>query len=131
AMVRHRAQDSVVSDYQARIRYRLSAAMGRGRWAEVPVTAGAEGGGLVRWALAYDLRMEDVGGVFQPRIPDWVFSSVFYRPWFVPRGVGDSVRIFSDNFPATGALHPLAPTGPDWYSYALRDSVTVATPRGD
>src|SRR4029079_1727842 len=52
-------------------------------------------------------------------------------PWFVPRGVGDSVRIFSDNFPATGALHPLAANGPDWYRYALRDSLTVATPKGE
>jgi hypothetical protein len=131
AMVRHRAQDSVVSDYQARIRYRLSAAMGRGRWAQVPVTAVEEQEALIRWALPNDLRIDVVGRRFQTRNPDWVFSSVFYRPWFVPRGVGDSVRIFSDNFPATGALHPLAPTGPDWYSYALRDSITVATPRGE
>ena len=46
-------------------------------------------------------------------------SSVWDRPWFVPRSVDDSVRIFSDEFPATGALHPLAPTGPEWYRYTL------------
>ena len=130
AMARHRTQDSAVTDYQARIRYRLSATMGRGRWTQLPVTAVEEQEALVRWTLPNDLRIDVVGRRFQSRDPDWDFSSVFYRPWFVPRGVGDSVRIFSDNFPATGALHPLAASGPDWYRYALRDSLTVATPGG-
>ena len=130
AMARHRAQDSAVTDYRARIRYRLSASIGRRRWAQIPVTAVEEQEALVEWQLPNDLRVDVVGRRFRTRNPDWDFSSVFYRPWFVPRGVGDSVRLFSDNFPATGALHPLASTGPDWYSYALRDSVTVATPGG-
>jgi hypothetical protein len=130
AMARHRAQDSAVTDYRARIRYRLSASIGRRRWAQIPVTAVEEQEALVAWQLPNDLRIDVVGRRFRTRDPDWDFSSVFYRPWFVPRGVGDSVRIFSDNFPATGALHPLASTGPDWYRYALRDSVTVAAPGG-
>jgi hypothetical protein len=57
-------------------------------------------------------------------------SSVWDRPWFVPRGVDDSVRIFSNEFPATGALHPLAATGPAWYRYSLTSGLTVTTARG-
>jgi hypothetical protein len=131
AMARHRAQDSAVTDYRARIRYRLSASIGRRRWAQIPVTAVEEQEALVEWQRPNDLRVDVIGRRFRTRDPEWDFSSVFYRPWFVPRGVGDSVRLFSDNFPATGALHPLASTGPEWYGYALRDSVTVATPGGE
>jgi hypothetical protein len=130
AMARHRAQDSAVTDYRARLRYRLSASVGRRRWAEIPVTAVEEQEALVAWQLPNDLRVDVIGRRFRTRDPEWDFSSVFYRPWFVPRGIGDSVRLFSDNFPATGALHPLAATGPDWYGYALRDSLAVATPEG-
>jgi hypothetical protein len=131
AMARHRAQTDAVTDYRARIRYRLSATIGRRRWAQLPVTAVEEQEALVQWGLPNDLRIDVVGRRFRTRDPKWDLSSVFYRPWFVPRGVGDSVRIFSDNFPATGALHPLAGSGPEWYRYALQDSLTVATPRGD
>jgi hypothetical protein len=53
-------------------------------------------------------------------------SSVWDRPWFVPRSVDDSVRIFSDEFPATGALHPLAANGPEWYRYSLAGDLSVA-----
>ena len=131
AMARHVVQDSAVTDYRARIRYRLSATIGRRRWAQIPVTAVEEQEASVEWALPNDLRIDVIGRRFRTRDPEWDFSSVFYRPWFVPRGVGDSVRIFSDNFPATGVLHPLAASGPEWYRYALQDSLTVATPRGD
>ena len=131
AILRHRSQDSAVTDYRAHIRYRLSASIGRRRWAQIPVTAVEEQEALVEWQRPNDLRIDVVGRRFRTRDPDWDLSSVFYRPWFAPRGVGDSVRIFSDNFPATGALHPLASAGPEWYRYALRDSVTVATERGE
>jgi Haemolysin secretion/activation protein ShlB/FhaC/HecB len=131
AMVRHRALDTAVTDYRARIHYQLTASIGRRRWAQIPVTAVEEQEAAIQWELPNDLRIDVLGRRFQSRDPNLDFSSVFYRPWFVPRGLGDSVRIFSDNFPATGVLHPLAAAGPDWYRYALRDSVTVATPRGD
>ncbi|HTC25241.1 MAG TPA: ShlB/FhaC/HecB family hemolysin secretion/activation protein [Gemmatimonadales bacterium] len=130
-MARHRAQDTAVVDYRARLRYRLSVSLGRRRWAQIPVTAIEEQEALVAWQRPNDLRVDVIGRRFRTRDPDWDFSSVFYRPWFVPRGIGDSVRFFSDRFPATAALHPLAATGPDWYRYALRDSITVATPGGE
>jgi hypothetical protein len=55
---------------------------------------------------------------------------VWDRPWFVPRGVDDSVRIFSNEFPATGALHPLASSGPAWYRYAVTGELTVTPAHG-
>ena len=73
--------------------------------------------------------MDVVGRRFRARDAAWDFASVFDRPWFVPRGVDDSLRIFSDRFPKTGALHPLAAGGPGWYRYALVDSLSV-TPAG-
>ncbi|HEU4647530.1 MAG TPA: hypothetical protein VFS33_00625 [Gemmatimonadales bacterium] len=130
AMARFREQDTLVSDYVARIRYRLSASLGRRRWAQIPVRAVEELAATVQWRRPNDLRVEVIGRRFARRDPNWDFSSVFDHPWFVPRGVGDSVRIVSDEFPATGALHPLAAAGPEWYRYALRDSVQVTPPRG-
>jgi hemolysin secretion/activation protein ShlB/FhaC/HecB len=44
--------------------------------------------------------------------------------------VDDSVRIFSNEFPATGALHPLASSGPSWYRYVMTGDLTVTPARG-
>jgi hypothetical protein len=44
--------------------------------------------------------------------------------------VDDSVRIFSNDFPATGALHPLASSGPAWYRYAVTGELTLTPARG-
>ncbi len=129
AMARHQSRATGVTDYRARIRYRLSAALGRRRWARLPATAVEEQEALVAWRRPNDLRVDVVGRRFRTRDSSWDFSSVFDRPWFVPNEVDDSLRIFSDRFPRTGALHPLAAGGPAWYRYALVDSVSV-TPAG-
>ena len=42
-----------------------------------------------------------------------------------PAAVDDSVRIFSNDFPATGALHPLASAGPDVVSLRATGGLTV------
>jgi hypothetical protein len=131
AMARHRAGDADVADYRARIRYRLSAAVGRRRWTRLPAGAVEEQEARIAWHRPNDLRVDIVGRRFRARDAAWDFSSVFDRPWFVPRGVDDSVRIFSDRFPKTGALHPLATAGPEWYRYTLVDSVTVAPAGGE
>ena len=95
-----------------RIRYRLSVGVGRRRWAEVPASAVEEQVADVQWQQPNDLRVDVVGRRFRTRSRTLQLSSVWDRPWFVPRGVDDSVRIFSNDFPATGALHPLAQRGP-------------------
>ena len=128
AAARHAAQDSAVSDYRARIRYRLSISLGRRRWARAPVAAVEEQEALVAWQLPNDLRVDVVGRRYRSRNPELTASSVFDRPWFVPRSVGDSVRIFSNEFPATGALHPLARGAESAYHYDLVDSLNVSVP---
>jgi hypothetical protein len=129
-MARRQAGDTLVSDYRARIHYRLTVGTGRRRWARVPVSAVEEQVADVQWQRPNDLRVGVVGRRFRSRSEALRLSSVWDRPWFVPRGVDDSVRIFSDEFPASGALHPLAATGPRWYSYALTSGLTVTPARG-
>ena len=124
-IARHRAQDSAVVDYQARIRYRLTASLGRRRWGRFPIGTVEEQDATVAWHLPNDLRVDVVGRRTKTRSGVPPLSSVFDRPWFVPRSVGDSVRIFSNDFPATGALHPLAADGPAWYHYDLTDSLSA------
>jgi len=129
AMARRRLSDATVSDYQATIRYRLSVAVGRRLWSKVPPSAVEEQVARVQWQQPNDLRVDVIGRRFRSRNGAIQLSSVWDRPWFVPREVDDSVRIFSNDFPATGALHPLAQTGPEWYRYALTGDLTV-TPAG-
>src|SRR5262245_28205361 len=125
AMARRRHVVSSVLDYYARIRYRLTVGMGRRRWADVPTAAVEEQVADVQWQRPNDLRVDVVGRRFRSRAEWMELSSVWDRPWFVPRGVDDSVRIFSNDFPAHGALHPLASSGPEWYRYTLATSLAV------
>ena len=131
AMSRRRAGDSAVSDYRARIHYRLTVGVGRRRWAQVPASSVEEQVADVQWQRPNDLRVDVVGRRSRSRTEALELSSVWDRPWFVPRSVDDSVRIFSDEFPATGALHPLAPSGPEWYRYALTSGLSVTPGSGN
>lgn len=128
-MARRREADSAVSDYRARIHYRLTVGLGRRRWARVPTTAVEEQVAAVQWQRPNDLRVDVMGRRARSR-SDLRLSSVWDRPWFVPRAVDDSVRIFSDEFPATGALHPLATGAPEWYRYELAGGLSVTPGRG-
>jgi hypothetical protein len=128
AMVRHRTQDSLVNDYRATIRYRMSFALGRRRWSRAMTMAAEEQHGIVHWQRPNDLRLDIVGRRSISRREELNISSDFSRPWFVPRGLGDSVRFFGNDFPERAALHPLAQDGPDWYRYELEDSVSFANP---
>ena len=84
----------------------------------------------MQWQQPNDLRVDVIGRRFETRNRTLQLSSVWDRPWFVPRGVDDSVRIFSNDFPATGALHPLASSGPAWYRYTMTGDLTVTPARG-
>ncbi|MGE5926010.1 MAG: ShlB/FhaC/HecB family hemolysin secretion/activation protein, partial [Gemmatimonadota bacterium] len=95
---------------------------------EAEMAAVEEQEALVAWQLPNDLRVDVVGRRYRSRNPELTASSVFDRPWFVPRSVGDSVRIFSNEFPATGALHPLARGAESAYHYDLLDSLNVSVP---
>ncbi|HEX5634780.1 MAG TPA: hypothetical protein VFX50_16165, partial [Gemmatimonadales bacterium] len=130
AMARQRAADSAVTDYQAMIRYRLTVSLGRRRWGRSAPAAVEEQDARVQWKAPNDVRVDVVGRRSQARSKSLTLESVWDRPWFVPRGLGDSVRIFSDEFPAIAPLHPLAPSGPDFYRYELVDSLALTTPDG-
>ena len=56
----------------------------------------------VQWQQPNDLRIDVIGRRFRARQRDLELSSVWDRPWFVPRGVDDSVRIFSRRVPGHG-----------------------------
>ena len=129
-MARRRTSDSAVAAYQATIRYRLSVAVGRSVWSRAPATAVEEQVARVQWQQPNDLRVDVLGRRFRSRRRDLELSSIWARPWFVPRGVDDSVRIFSSRFPATGALHPLASAGPEWYRYTITGDLTVTPANG-
>ena len=128
AAERHAARDSAVADYRARIRYRLSVALGKRRWARPATAAVEEQDAIVAWQRPNDLRVDVIGRRFRSRSERLQLSSTFDRPWFVPRGLGDSIRIFSDEFPATGALHPLGAGSEHAYHYDLVDSVALQVP---
>lgn len=130
AMVRHAAGDSLVSDYRAKFRYRLTFGLGRRRWAEVPNAAAEEQEGTVQWAAPNDLRVEVLGRRERARSSNLRLNSGFDEPWFIPRSLGDSVRVFGNEIPGRAAIHPLSPGGPEWYQYRLVDSVRVYTPDG-
>jgi hypothetical protein len=129
AIARRRATDSTVSDYQATIRYRLTVSRSRRRWARVPPIAVEEQVASVQWQLPNDLRVGVLGrrGRSESAVQ---LSRAFRRPWFAPREPGDSLRIFSDQFPATGALHPLSEHGPDWYRYVSTGDLKVSSAAG-
>ncbi len=130
ATERHHAQDTTVADYRASIRYRLSFSLGRRRWGNIPTAAVEEQQGTVAWQRPNDLRVDIAGRRQRSRWDDVRMNSTFDQPWFVPRQLGDSVRIFGNDFPEQAAIHPLASDGPAWYRYAMGDQVTISTPRG-
>ncbi|HXI21982.1 MAG TPA: hypothetical protein VNH46_12890, partial [Gemmatimonadales bacterium] len=130
AIARHGAEDSTVRDYQAGFRYRLSFGLGRRRWARVPNASVEEQEGRIQWQRPNDLRVEILGRRARARSADLKLSSSFDRPWFVPRALPDSVRIFGNEIPRQPAVHPLAAAGPAWYRYRLVDSVHVSMPDG-
>ena len=130
AQARHQAADSAVRDYQARIHYRLSFGLGRRRWAIVPPASVEEQEGRVHWSAPNNLRVDIDGRRSEARSRNLELNSIFDKPWFVPRGLGDSVRVFGSDFPAQASLHPLAADGPEWYHYALVDSLRVTTQDG-
>lgn len=130
AQARHAADDTTVSEYTARLRYRVSFSLGKRKWARMPTYAVEEQEGSVHWQAPNDLRLDILGRRTASRSKDITLSSDFSRPWFVPRGLGDSVRIFGNDFPTRAALHPLAADGPEWYRYTLTDSIALTTPRG-
>ena len=129
-MARQRTQDSAVTDYTASLRYRLTVSMGRRRWGRSAPSAVEEQEARVTWAAPNNLLVDIVGRREQSDNDEIKLHSIWDRPWFVARGLTDSIRLFSDDFPAIAPLHPLAAEGPRWYHYELIDSLRVTLPDG-
>jgi hypothetical protein len=129
-ILRHGTEDQAVRDYAAKFRYRLSFGVGRRRWAQVPNSAVEEQQGRVQWSAPIDLRVDILGRRASSSSRELKLSSSFDRPWFIPRSLTDSIRVFGNEIPPRAALHPLAASGPDWYHYRLTDSVQLTTPTG-
>lgn len=154
ARVRHIRQDSLVRDYQATVRTRLDATAGRGRFARLTTLLAHESVAEVTWRAPNDLMVRVIGarvrapliGMLQGLGEDFGMKEaaefdeeaareveaelrqelVMDRPWFIPRALGDSIRLMG--VPDHAALHPLADGATAYYRFALTDSVTLILP---
>ncbi|HXY67852.1 MAG TPA: hypothetical protein VEH62_00285 [Gemmatimonadales bacterium] len=129
ARARHREQDSAVHDYSARLLSRLDANFGRGGFARLVPLAVQEQESQLQWQAPNDLRIVEVGERSKTIFPSATMDARWTRPWFVPRFLGDSIRLLSDQgFPERAAVHPLAPGADAFYAYAIVDSLQIALP---
>jgi hypothetical protein len=137
ARQRHQHQDSLVRDYRALVTTRFDASAGASRFARMAPLLAHESVARASWRHPNDLRVEVLGARTTSQLARYlprdaevrdaeVRVSFADRPWFVPRALGDSVRLLG--VPETAALHPLAPDGESFYDYAIVDSVTMVLP---
>jgi hypothetical protein len=137
ARARHLRQDSLVRDYRALITTRFDASAGASRFARLAPLLAHETVARASWRHPNDLKVEVLGARtksqlerYLPRDADVrdrdVHVSFGDRPWFVPRALGDSIRLLG--VPETAALHPLAPGAEAIYDYAIVDSVSMFLP---
>ena len=137
ARARHLRQDSLVRDYQALVTTRFDASAGASRFARMSPLLAHETVARASWRHPNDLKVEVLGARtksqlerFLPRDAEVRDSEVEVsfanRPWFVPRALGDSIRLLG--VPETAALHPLAPGAESFYDYAIVDSVSMLLP---
>jgi len=129
ARVRHREQDSAVHDYSATVATRLDANFGRGGFARLVPLAVQEQEAVLHWQAPNDLRIEAVGERSRTVFRNATMDVGWTRPWFVPRFLGDSIRLLSDRgFPERAAIHPLAAGADAYYTYAIEDSLQLYLP---
>ena len=125
ARARHAQQDTLVTDYSATVRTQLRFAVGRSRFGRAIPLFADEQVAQLEWSRPNDVRLTFTGHRYRALSQGVEAEMGLNRPWFVPRGLGDSVRLMSDDFPERAALHPLAADGDAFYTYALDDSLTV------
>ena len=126
AMARHLEQDSTVRDYTAKLRYRVSFGFARRKWGDPLPVAVEEQDAMISWQRPNDLRVDMLGRRSVSQLQGIDLASTFSHPWFVPRTLGDSLRIFGANqTPSRAAPHPLARGADRFYRYAAGDSVII------
>lgn len=129
ARERHRQQDAAVRDYRATLRTRLDVSVGRGRFSRILPVGMQEQEAELHWQAPNDLRIVALGRRSRSAYPNIEVGVSWTRPWFVPRFLGDSIRLLgSRGFPRRAAVHPLAAGAQDLYQYAITDSMELALP---
>lgn len=128
ARERHAYQDRLVRDYRAVVRTRIDAALSRSRFARLRPLVAHETAARLTWAQPNDLKIDVTGRRGRSIFANAEVNASFERPWFIPRSLGDSIRLVDDELPETAALHPLAPGSESFYRYAIVDSVTLRIP---
>ena len=146
ARVRHIRQDSVVRDYQATVHTRMDVTAGRSRFARQTALVAHETVARVAWRSPNDLKVRIQGARsaapilgmmvgISPELDEELDEDVrgelrqevwFDRPWFIPRSLGDSIRLMG--VPDRAALHPLAAGATSHYRFAITDSVALSVP---
>jgi hypothetical protein len=129
ARERHRQQDVAVHDYRAELLSRLDANVGRGGFARILPLAVVEQESELQWQAPNDLKVITLGQRSRTAFRGADMDVGWTHPWFVPRFLGDSIRLLSDQgFPERAAIHPLAAGADAYYSYAIVDSLLLALP---
>jgi hypothetical protein len=142
ARVRHIRQDSLVRDYRAIVETRAEARAGRSRFAGLNTLLAHESRSRVTWRSPNDLKVEVLGARsrapiirmlrgfgadVREQVEDELRQDLVpERPWFIPRSLGDSIRVMG--VPETAVLHPLADDALDYYRFAITDSVELVLP---
>ena len=145
ARVRHIRQDSLVKDYSALVETRVDAAGGRSRFARLTTLMVRETVARITWRAPNDLKVDALGARAVAPIfrivagmgggaaeemeegeREFAEDAMFDRPWFIPRALGDSVRLMG--LPDRAALHPLATRATDHYRFEITDSVQISVP---
>jgi len=141
ARVRHIAQDTLVQNYRAMVRTRMDASAGRSRFARQTALFAHESAAEVSWQAPNDLRvkvlgtrahlpliriLQGLGGDAEAEAEDELRRELVWdRPWFIPRALGDSIRLMG--LPEHAALHPMADGATEFYRYAVTDSLQLIT----
>ncbi len=129
ARERHRQQDASVHDYRATLVTRTDASFGRGAFARFLPIAVDEQKSELSWQAPNDVKVVTVGRRFRTAFRNVDVDARWNRPWFVPRFLGDSIRLLSEeDFPERAAVHPLAAGADQFYRYAIDDSMTLVLP---
>ncbi len=128
AQGRHAYLDSLIRDYSATVLTRIDVGFGRSRFARVPPIMAHETAANITWSLPNNLKVDVLGERAASPFPNADIEAEFDRPWFIPRSLGDSIRMVDDEIPTTAALHPLAPGAEQFYRYAITDSLTMVLP---
>jgi len=128
ARERHRQQDAAVQNYEAVVRTRVDANFARGRFARLIPMVAVEQTTQLTWQAPNDLRLVVLGERRRTAFVGANAQTRWGRPWFVPRFLGDSIRLLDNDFPERAAVHPLGVGAEPYYRYAIEDSLELALP---